>query len=745
MKTKKPIQNQNPPKRRHNRRLEASGKVPLAPFFFGEPAALELTAAESGDGGKPKVRAFSMTAYTGGAMRLSGYYWPVVVDLAGVQVRSQTRPILYYHNVERIVGHTESIEVTSQRIKVAGKLSGVGDDVTRVTATADNGFPWQASIGADPLQMEFVDRGNTVKVNGRNFDGPVYVARKTSLREISFVALGADDSTTASIAATNPTLTKEPTTMGFSAWLKANGWDESSLSEPQLATLKAAYESSLNPAPGPGGNSRCPEPGKTSPGNNGPIQGGQPGFDPEEFTRKSRELQAQETERVTGIRAAIAKGTVQTIKVGDKDVSLEAHAIREGWTADQVELHVLRASRPTGPAIHMAPSAPSEPVVLEAALCKTAAFPGIEKSFKPEVLEAADRHYRGFGIQQLLLIAAMANGYIARPGERISAGNLRTIMQFAFPSLPLQAASAMDVSGILSNVANKELLAGYVEESEEWREISAIKTVTDFKSVTSYRMLDNFEYEEVGADGQITHGELGEESYTRQAKTYAKMFALTRTDIINDDLGALDDVRTRLGRGGKKKFNNIFWKKFLDNSAFFTAGRGNFISGGTTNLGLDGVGLEQTVTAFRKLKSPAKDGAKKVGTVGGRPDRLIVPPELEFIADRLYASAFVNTGGAATATSVPDANIHAKKYRPVVVNWLSDTAFTGNSATAFYLLRNPMDMAAMVVSFLNGNQTPIVESAEAAFNTLGIEFRGYHDFGCDQAEYLAGVKSKGAA
>jgi hypothetical protein len=51
----------------------------------------------------------------------------------------------------------------------------------------------------------------------------------------------------------------------------------------------------------------------------------------------------------------------------------------------------------------------------------------------------------------------------------------------------------------------------------------------------------------------------------------------------------------------------------------------------------------------------------------------------------------------------------------------------------------------MVVSFLNGNETPTVESADADFDTLGIQSRGYHDFGCDQAEYLCGIKSKGAA
>ena len=61
------------------------------------------------------------------------------------------------------------------------------------------------------------------------------------------------------------------------------------------------------------------------------------------------------------------------------------------------------------------------------------------------------------------------------------------------------------------------------------------------------------------------------------------------------------------------------------------------------------------------------------------------------------------------------------------------------------LLRSPSLYAPMVVSFLNGQQSPVVESADADFNVLGIQFRGYHDFGVDKAEYVSGVKSKGAA
>ncbi len=77
--------------------------------------------------------------------------------------------------------------------------------------------------------------------------------------------------------------------------------------------------------------------------------------------------------------------------------------------------------------------------------------------------------------------------------------------------------------------------------------------------------------------------------------------------------------------------------------------------------------------------------------------------------------------------------------------FLNDSTIAGSSALAWYLLRNPAVAAAVIVSFLNGVETPTVENAEADFSTLGIQFRGFHDFGVDEAEPLAGVKSKGAS
>ena len=74
-------------------------------------------------------------------------------------------------------------------------------------ADAANGFPWQASIGAAVQEHEFVREGQTVHVNGRAWQGPVNVVRRSSLGEISFVDLGADGNTSALVTAqthTNP-------------------------------------------------------------------------------------------------------------------------------------------------------------------------------------------------------------------------------------------------------------------------------------------------------------------------------------------------------------------------------------------------------------------------------------------------------------------------------------------------------------------------------------------------------------
>lgn len=421
-----------------------------------------------------------------------------------------------------------------------------------------------------------------------------------------------------------------------------------------------------------------------------------------------------------------------------------ADAIESKMSQTDFELALLRSIRTRVGTFATQSHRDINDEVFEAALAMQTSLPNIEKHYSEQTLSAVDKHgLRSFGLQELLIRIACQNGYVARPAERIGVGNIRTVLEYCFPPATARLAasfSTINLPGILGNIANKELLAGYMEEDQTWREISSIKSVNNFFQHTSYRMLDNLEYELLPPGGMISHGTLDQESYTRQVKTYARMISLERTQIINDDLGAFDDLRTRIGRGAAKKFNNIFWAAFINNSSFFTTARTNYLEGATTNLGGDGVGLGLTLTKYRKMTSPAADGLKRVGQSMSRPTIILVPPELEIIARQLNVSANFVTGANAT---IPGSNVFVNLFRPVVQSRLSDSAFTGNSATAFYLFGD--DLKPMVVSFLNGRQTPTVESADADFNVLGIQFRGYHDFGSDQAEYLSGTKSKGAA
>ena len=68
---------------------------------------IRLEAAAETEDGKPQLRRFSMTAYTGNAMVLAGWQYPVVVDLAGLRVAKKSRPILKDHHHGQIVGHTD--------------------------------------------------------------------------------------------------------------------------------------------------------------------------------------------------------------------------------------------------------------------------------------------------------------------------------------------------------------------------------------------------------------------------------------------------------------------------------------------------------------------------------------------------------------------------------------------------------------------------------------------------------------
>ena len=85
---------------------------------------------------------------------------------------------------------------------------------------------------------------------------------------------------------------------------------------------------------------------------------------------------------------------------------------------------------------------------------------------------------------------------------------------------------------------------------QEWSKISEIRSVSDFKQISSYSLHGDNEYKEVPPGGKIEHGTLGETSYTNQAKSYARLLGLDRGELRNDDMGVFAQVSKKLGLGG---------------------------------------------------------------------------------------------------------------------------------------------------------------------------------------------------
>ncbi|HEX6987491.1 MAG TPA: hypothetical protein VF170_19085, partial [Planctomycetaceae bacterium] len=509
----------------------------------------------------------------------------------------------------------------------------------------------------------------TVTVNGRKNAGPLYVARRTVLGEISFVALGADDNTSARLAASAADTSVGAIPMKFEQWLEAKGFAAADLTETQTAALKAAFEAEQKPATAVNAAATA--------GTQAAAQTVQAAANPPAQTVQAQQTleqifaeQRKEQARIEEITRITAEAIRDRPMLTDELEKMSRAAIEAKSSPQEYELAVLRASRAPatiGGRVSHRDRKASEKVV-QAALCVAGGLRDVEKQFDEQTLQAAhDRFPHGIGLQDVLLMAARENGF-----TDVSARNVPALLKAAFPPQDIRAQgwSTFSLSGILGSTANKFLTAGFMAVESTWRQIAATRSVSDFRAYTSYSLTGGMMYEKVGPQGELKHAEVGEQSYTNRAETYGRMFAISRQDIINDDLGALTAIPQKLGRGGALKLNDVFWAEFLDNGSFFTTARGNLDEGADTALSISSLTLAETL--FLDQTDP--DGYPMAIT----PRILLVPNALSVTGSQLMSETRVIDG---TGTALqPASNPHAGKYRVVSSSYLSNSNYTGYSA-----------------------------------------------------------------
>ena len=133
-----------------------------------------------------------MAAYCGATIEFP-FLGRVVFDLAGMRLNLPA-PALREHSRDRAAGVIDRSNKTPACLTAEGYFVSTPDG-REIRELILEGFPYQASIGIWPETLEEVKAGGSAQVNGGTFEGAGLIVRKSFVREISFVSLGADPET----------------------------------------------------------------------------------------------------------------------------------------------------------------------------------------------------------------------------------------------------------------------------------------------------------------------------------------------------------------------------------------------------------------------------------------------------------------------------------------------------------------------------------------------------------------------
>ena len=278
--------------------------------------------------------------------------------------------------------------------------------------------------------------------------------------------------------------------------------------------------------------------------------------------------------------------------------------------------------------------------------------------------------------------------------------------------------------GILSNVAHKSMAQAYQSAPTTYQLWTAQGSNSDFKDATRYRLSEADTLEKLNESGEFKAGGVTEGAAKTSIATYGRMFSLTRQAIINDDMGALQQLPAIYGAAARRMINKMVYKMLQSNpkvegAQLFHADHKNLCA---EDISIEG--LAKMKAAMAKQKNIKGEEYLNI-----QPAFLICPVELEVQAAQLISSVVDPT--KANATPNPFAN----KMTVISEPELEDEK-------TFYLAAAAGIAPTIEVTSLNGNLTPTMERAEQ-FDTLGIKWRIYMDVGVNLLDYRGIQKSTG--
>ena len=291
-----------------------------------------------------------------------------------------------------------------------------------------------------------------------------------------------------------------------------------------------------------------------------------------------------------------------------------------------------------------------------------------------------------------------------------------------------------DFPVLLENTMHKTLQAAYATAALTWQRFCAIGTVSDFRAHNRYRTGSFGSLDAVNELGEFVNKSIPDgEKASITAGTKGNIINLSRTAIINDDLGAFVGLSNMLGRAAARTVEvDVYAMLALnggagpllgDGKALFHVDHGNI----STAAAIAMAALDADRVAMAMQKDVSGNDYLDL-----RPAVLLVP---------------IGLGG--TARSINDAQYDPdtanKLQKPNIVNGLfRDIVDTPRLAgTRRYLFADPTEAPVLEVSFLDGNQTPYLE-LQNGFDVDGARYKVRLDYGVAAVDYRGAVTNAGA-
>jgi len=685
-----------------------------------------------------------------------GYVINEVLLMDGVVLRSgmQQMPIVDSHDdktVRNILGSIRGLQV------INGELHGqpvfASDEEAQVIRQRmDEGHITDFSITALPIESLFIPHGQSYTTQrGAVIEGPAVIHVRWQPHNASICATGADENSTVRRSYTD--LERKVTRMdeALLGQLAAMGLPEGMTDPNQVL---AWVVGKLTPA------AEAPE----------SMVENMDGEKPAEVPTEEKPVENMDGEDATKkIEQAIGRALkADTVRRKEIQALCTAHKIERSF-ADQlcdggVDLNTARtrilermANKPAGQTatderVSVTESADDKlfSAMRDGLVLRSARQAGI----RGKIIEAPAVGHEDFHNMKLSRMAEMCVAKLGCNVQRMSPkdialvamGHPATLNRFRVER------SAYHTTGSFSNLMldaqNKTLLAAYEEAPYTW-ELWARNagTVADFKNINRIRFSEMGSPEMVAERQDYPESPMSDAKEVYKVEKYGSIFSVTWETVVNDDLDAISRIPAMQGAACRRKQNAAVYNILTSNptmadaGALFNAtaqttpgGHANYTSSGTA------ISVASLNVAFTSMMT--KKGLNSSVVLNLQPSFLIVPVAISATALQVVGSIADPSVGGSAAGNSNTLNIYGPNgSRPLRV--IVDPTLDANSSTAWYLAASTSQVDTIELTFLEGEQSPVLES-EWDFDKDVYKYKVRQTFGVAAIDYRGLYKNVGA-